>query len=333
MLRFIRAFAPIVTILSVIAFSGASAQDETSYPIVIKHALGTTTIEKKPQRVATVAWANHEVPLALGIVPVGFAAANFGDDDGDGVLPWVAEKLKTLGADKPVLFDEGDGIDFEAVAATKPDVILAAYSGLSQADYDTLSQIAPVVAYPQSAWATDWRDMIRFNSAGLGMAKEGEELIRRIEGEITDVVADFPQLKGKSAMFVTHLDASNLSTVNFYTANDSRVKFFADLGLTSPKSVKEATKPGQFAAAVSAERVDAFDDVDIVVTYGGQPLLDAVQADPLLSRMPAVEHKSIVMLGRNPLGTAANPTPLSISWVLKDYATLLAQAAEKSAGK
>jgi len=333
MLRFVRAFAPIVTILSVIAFSGASAQDETSYPIVIKHALGTTTIEKKPQRVATVAWANHEVPLALGIVPVGFAAANFGDDDGDGVLPWVAEKLKTLGADKPVLFDEGDGIDFEAVAATKPDVILAAYSGLSQADYDTLSQIAPVVAYPQSAWATDWRDMIRFNSAGLGMAKEGEELIQRIEGEITDVVADFPQLKGKSAMFVTHLDASNLSTVNFYTANDSRVKFFADLGLTSPKSVKEATKPGQFAAAVSAERVDAFDDVDIVVTYGGQPLLDAVQADPLLSRMPAVEHKSIVMLGRNPLGTAANPTPLSISWVLKDYATLLAQAAEKSAGK
>ncbi|SCX08591.1 MULTISPECIES: iron-siderophore ABC transporter substrate-binding protein [Agrobacterium] len=333
MLRFVRAFAPIVTFLSLIAFSNASAQDETSYPIVIKHALGTTTIEKKPQRVATVAWANHEVPLALGIVPVGFASANFGDDDGDGVLPWVAKKLKSLGAATPVLFDEGDGIDFEAVAATKPDVILAAYSGLSQADYDTLTQIAPVVAYPQSPWATDWRDMIRFNSAGLGMAKEGETLIKRIEGEITEVVAGFPQLKGKSAMFVTHLDATNLSTVNFYTANDSRVKFFADLGLASPKSVREATKPGQFAAAVSAERVDAFDDVDIVVTYGGQPLLDAVQADPLLSRMPAVEHKSIVMLGRNPLGTAANPTPLSISWILKDYVALLANAAEKSAGK
>ncbi|GAK69561.1 putative iron-siderophore ABC transporter substrate-binding protein [Agrobacterium rubi TR3 = NBRC 13261] len=333
MLRFISAFAPIIAIiLSFAALSAAQAADETTYPLVIKHALGTATIERKPERIATVAWANHEVPLALGIVPVGFAAANFGDDDGDGLLPWVAERLKALGAEKPVLFDEGDGIDFEAVAATKPDVILAAYSGMSQADYDTLSQIAPVIAYPQSAWATDWRDMIRFNSAGLGMSAEGEALIKRTEGEIAQVVAGYPQLKGKSAMFVTHLDATNLSTVNFYTANDTRVKFFADLGLTSPKSVQEASKQGQFASSLSAERVDSFDDVDIIVTYGGQPLLDAVEADPLLSKMPAVQNKSIVMLGRNPLGTAANPTPLSISWVLKDYAALLAKAAEKSSG-
>lgn len=319
--------------LCVLVSSYARAAENTSYPIVIKHAFGTTTITKKPERVATVAWANHEVPLALGIVPVGFAAANFGDDDGDGLLPWVADRLAKLGAEKPVLFDEGDGIDFEAVAATKPDVILAAYSGLSQADYDTLSQIAPVVAYPQSAWATDWREMIRFNSAGLGMAAEGDALIKRIEAEIAETVAGHPELQGKSAMFVTHLDTTNLSIVNFYTANDTRVKFFADLGLTSPKSVIEATKPGQFAVGVSAERVDTFDDVDIVVSYGSQPLLDAVRADPLLSRMPAVANDAIVLLGFNPVGTASNPTPLSISWVLKDYVNLLAEAAGRSAGK
>ncbi|MCW5707593.1 iron-siderophore ABC transporter substrate-binding protein (plasmid) [Shinella yambaruensis] len=306
------------------------AADETTYPIVIEHAFGTTTIARKPERVATVAWANHEVPLALGVVPVGFAAANFGDDDGDGLLPWVAEKLKELGGEKPVLFDEGDGIDFEAVAATRPDVILAAYSGLSQADYETLSQIAPVVAYPQSAWSTDWREMIRLNSTGLGMAKDGEALIARIEKEIADTVAGYPVLKGKSAIFVTHLDATDLSTVNFYTANDTRIKFFGDLGLVSPKSVLAATKPGQFAASVSAEQVDAFDDVDIVVSYGGMPLLDAVKADLLLSRMPAVSKDALVMLGRDPVGTAANPTPLSISWVLKDYVALLAEAAGKA---
>ncbi|MGV8938686.1 MAG: iron-siderophore ABC transporter substrate-binding protein [Allorhizobium sp.] len=309
------------------------ADDGASYPVVIRHALGTTTIARKPERIATVAWANHEVPLALGIVPVGFARANFGDDDGDGVLPWVSEKLTELGAETPVLFDEGDGIDFEAVAATSPDVILASYSGLSQADYDTLSQIAPVVAYPEAPWSTDWRDMIRLNSAALGLGAKGDALIAGIEAEIAEAVAGHPQLKGKSAMFVTHLDTTNLSIVNFYTANDTRVKFFADLGLSSPKSVIEASKPGQFAAGVSAERVDVFDDVDIIVTYGSQPLLDAVRADPLLSRMPAVRNNAIVMLGRNPRGTAANPTPLSISWVLKDYVDILAQAAEKSAGK
>lgn len=334
MQRFARFIAPLAAIfLSVIVSGAAWAQEAATWPVTIKHALGTTVIEKKPERVVTVAWANHEVPLALGIVPVGFAAANFGDDDGDGLLPWVAEKLKELGAPTPVLFDEGDGIDFEAVAATRPDVILAAYSGLSQADYDTLSAIAPVIAYPESAWATDWRDMIRFNSAGLGMSAEGEALIGGIEADIAREVASHPQLAGKTAMFVTHLDTTNLSIVNFYTANDTRVRFFSDLGLKSPSSVIEATVPGQFATGVSAERVDAFDDVDIVVTYGSKALFDAVRADPLLVRMPAVANEAIVMLGRDPLGTASNPTPLSISWVLKDYVDLLAAAAGKSAGK
>ncbi|WP_343315938.1 iron-siderophore ABC transporter substrate-binding protein [Brucella sp. BE17] len=336
MLRFLRLLSTpallfVAVIVSMIVAGQASAGEKTSYPVVIKHAFGTTTIQQKPKRIATVAWANHEVPLALGIVPVGFAAANFGDDDGDGLLPWVAEKLKELGAEKPILFDEGDGIDFEAVAETKPDVILASYSGLSQSDYDTLSQIAPVVAYPQSAWSTDWRDMIRLNSAGMGMAAEGDALIQKIEAEIAATIAGYPHLKGKSAMFVTHLDPTNLSMVNFYTTNDTRVKFFNDLGLESPKSVVEASKPGQFSGSISAEYVDAFDDVDIVVTYGGPELLAALKANPLLTKMPVVANNAIVMLGRNPLGTASNPTPLSISWVLKDYVALLADAAEKSA--
>jgi iron complex transport system substrate-binding protein len=331
MLRFFRLAVPMVaTCFSLIVAGDVRADEATSYPIIIQHALGTTTIARKPERVATVAWANHEVPLALGIVPVGMAAANFGDDDGDGLLPWVAEKLAALGGETPVLFDEGDGIDFEAVAATNPDVILASYSGLSQSDYDTLSQIAPVVAYPQSPWATDWREMIRLNSAGLGMAAEGNKLIADIEAEIAQVVADYPELKGKSAMFVTHLDATDLSTVNFYTMDDTRVRFFADLGLTSPKSVVEASTTGRFSGSISAERVDAFDDVDILVTYGTQDLLDAMKGNPLMSRMPAVANDAVVMLGRNPLGTAANPTPLSISWVLKDYVALLANAVRKT---
>lgn len=330
MSRLSRFLLSVVAVALPLLISGVASAGEATYPITIRHALGTTVIAAKPQRVATVAWANHEVPLALGVVPVGFAAANFGDDDGDGVLPWVAERLKELHADTPVLFDEGDGIDFEAVAATEPDVILAAYSGLSRSDYDTLSRIAPVVAYPEAAWSTDWRDMIRLNSAGLGMAEEGDRLIARIETDIADEVGKYPEIRGKSAMFVTHLDAGDLSLVSFYTTQDTRVRFFHDLGLATPRSVADASKSGSFAGSISTERVDAFDDVDIVVTYGDRRLVEAMKANPLLARMPAVARDSIITLGRDPLGTAANPTPLSISWVLKDYVARLAEAAGKS---
>ncbi|SEN54002.1 iron complex transport system substrate-binding protein [Loktanella fryxellensis] len=306
---------------------GVLAQD---YPQTIVHAFGTTVLTAKPERIATVAWANHEVPLALGVVPVGMAAAKFGDDDGDGLLPWVVTALDDLGADVPVLFDEGDGIDFEGVAATDPDVILAAYSGLSQSDYDTLSQIAPVVAYPDQPWAADWREMIRLNAAGMGMVAEGDALIAELEGQIAAEVAAYPVLQGKTAMFVTHVDGRDLSTLSFYTAADTRVRFFADLGLGLPQAVRDASADGTFSAQVSAERIDDFADADIVVNYGGVDLVDAMTANPLTARMAAVQTGSVVLLGNDPMGTAANPTPLSIPFVLDDYVALLADAASRT---
>jgi iron complex transport system substrate-binding protein len=325
------------SLLAACSSPAAEADDEGAggsegfTPVTIEHALGTTTIEAEPERVATVNWANHEVPLALGAVPVGMAAANFGDDDGDGLLPWVSERLEELDAETPVLFDETDGIDFEAVADTNPDVILAGYSGLTQEDYDTLSEIAPVVAYPQAPWATPWREMIEINAAGMGMAEEGEKLVADLEQEIADTVSEYPQLEGASTMFLTHVDTTDLSEVSFYTPFDTRSAFFEDLGLATPASVEEASSdPEQFSGAVSAEQVDVFDDVDIIVTYGDQELVDALNADPLLSQIPAVRNGSLVLLPDTPLGTAANPTPLAISWVLEDYVAMLAEAADKA---
>ncbi|KJZ20734.1 iron-siderophore ABC transporter substrate-binding protein [Loktanella sp. S4079] len=318
----------LATVAGVWVGSAATAQSE--YPIEIPHAYGTTTITAPPERVATVNWANHEVPLALGVVPVGMAAANFGDDDGDGVLPWVNAKLDALGAEIPVLFDEGDGIDFEAVAASDPDVILAAYSGLSQQDYEILSQIAPTVAFPQTPWTTDWRTTIRMNSAGMGMAAEGEALIADLEQQISETVAAHPVLEGKSALFVTHLDPTDLSRIPFYTSKDTRVAFLEDLGIASPQAVIELSRSGLFVGEVSAEQIDLLSDVDIIVTYGTDSLLSELEGYVLTQKMPAIARGSIVLLQNDPIGTAANPTPLSIPYVLQDYVSMLAEAAAQA---
>jgi len=308
-------------------FSTANAYDQ--FPVTIKHAFGSTIIKNQPKRIASVAWANHEVPLALGIMPVGFAAASFGDDNGDGILPWVKAKLNELGGIQPTLFDEGDGIDFEAVAATQPDIILAAYSGISRSDYETLSLIAPVVAYPETPWSIDWRSMIRLNSAGLGMSKEGETLIKKIEADISKRVSKYPELLNKTAMFITHLDPTDLSVIRFYNTNDTRVKFFDDLGLKSPESIKKMSFSGRYSGEASIEEIDGFNDVDIFVTYGGKQLLGSLSSNPLMSQMRAISNKSIVLLGNSTFATAANPTPLSIPWVLDSYLSALSKEAKK----
>lgn len=319
------------------AVEGETTDDEgdpvasaSAFPVSIDHVYGTTVIESAPERIATVAWANHEVPLALGIVPVGMAMVTWGDDDEDGVLPWVEDRLAELGADVPVLFDETDGIDFEAVADTNPDVILASYSGITQEDYDTLSRIAPVVAYPEIAWGTSMQDMIRINSTAIGMAAEGDELIADLDAQVEAALDANPGLRDMKVLF-SFIDTTDLSQVGFYTSHDTRPGFLADFGLPMPSVVVEESAGTQdFYTSLSSEAADRFADVDIFVTYGEADgaIIDAVQADPLLSKIPAVADGSIVILENStPLAASANPSPLSISWGVEEYFALLAAAA------
>ena len=307
--------------------SGDAAASEAGFPVVLDHALGQTTVPEKPERVAAVAWANHEVPLALGIVPVGMSKATWGDDDGDGVLPWVEAKLEELGSDTPVLFDETDGIDFEAVAATDPDVILAAYSGLTQEEYDTLSKIAPVVAYPEIAWGTSVQQMIDLNSRALGLQAEGEQLIEDIDAEVQGALDNHPKMRDTKFLF-SYIDPSDFSKIGFYTSHDTRPGFLAELGLPLPEVVtQESAKTDGFYAEISAEQADRLADVDVLVTYGDPQgdLVEQLQADPLLSQIPAVKAGHVAVLAdATPLAASANPSPLSIGWGIDRYFDALA---------
>ncbi|CAH0123252.1 iron-siderophore ABC transporter substrate-binding protein [Microbacterium sp. Bi121] len=302
---------------------GSNPASADAFPVTIKHVYGETTITEKPERVATVAWANHEVPLALGIVPVGMSKVAWGDDDDNGVLPWVEEKLDELGAETPVLFDEADGVDFEAVADTNPDVILASYSGITQEEYDTLSKIAPTIAYPDVAWGTSYQDMITMNSTALGLADEGEALNADLEAKTQEALDAHPALKDAKVLF-TYIDPNDFSQVGFYTPIDTRPGFLLDLGLPEPEILKENEAATDFYLTVSAEEVDKFDDVDLFITYGDDSMIAALQADPLLGKIPAIAKGQIAILpDATPIANSANPSPLSIPWGIDEYFSIL----------
>jgi iron complex transport system substrate-binding protein len=313
--------------------STTPAAGETSFPVTIEHAFGETVIEKRPERVATVAWANHEVPLALGVVPVGMSKAAWGDDDNDGVLPWVEDKLQELGAETPTLFDETDGIDFEAVADTEPDVILAAYSGLTKEEYETLSKIAPVVAEPGLPWATSLEDTIRLDSEALGLKAEGDALVQHIDEKVKSSLEAHPAIAGKRFLF-SYVDPTDMSQIGFYTSHDTRPGFLAGLGLPMPRIVEDVSAESEtFYETVSAEEAAKLDDVDVFVGYGQTDgsTVAALQKDPLIGKIPAVRKGAVAVLqDSTPLAASANPSPLSIEWGIDQYFDLLAAAAEKA---
>lgn len=308
----------------------ASQETYAAYPIVIKHAFGETVIKSKPERVATIQWANHDVALALGVVPVGFSAANYGVQDDSGLLPWTAEKLKELGVSEPNVFQDTDGLDFEAISDADPDVILAAYSGITQEDYDILTKIAPVVAYPTTPWLTTWREQVMLNATGMGMKAEGEQLIKDTENLVKEKASEHPEMRGKKVVWV-NFSAKDMSKLHIYTPADPRGSFLMELGMEYPESVtNQITDTTSYSLNISAENADVLNDADILVGYGDESLYEAVKADSLLGKIPAIQRGSVVFIGNGtPLAAAGNPNPLAISHTIDEYLDLLGGAISK----
>ena len=102
-----------------------------SFPVTIKHALGETVIPAAPQRIVTLGWSSTDAAIALGTVPVGFPSFRSAGFDRD-IVPWVEEAIAAAGAPAPVTFDDTAGAPIEKIAALKPDLILAVYSGITE---------------------------------------------------------------------------------------------------------------------------------------------------------------------------------------------------------
>ena len=303
---------------------------DAQYPIKIKHAFGTTTIDKKPERVATIAWANHDVALALGVVPVGFSAANYGIKDiKTGILPWTQEKLDELGEKNPNVYQDTDGLDFEAIADSQPDVILAAYSGITEEEYNKLSEIAPVVAYQNQPWVTSWREQVKYDSMGMGMEKEGEQLIKDTEKTIADAAAKHPEIKGKKAAFGM-FNTTDLSKFYIYTPADPRGEMLTDLGMEYQAKIKEQVKDdSSFYLELSAENADILNDTEMLVMYGDDKTLATLQKDPILGKVPAIKNGNVVVVEDNtPLAASGTPSPLSIQYTIDDYVTKISDVAK-----
>ncbi len=307
----------------------AAELTDSSFPMTIQHGLGEITLEEKPENVVAIAWGNPDVPLALGVIPAGISEANFGPRDENGLLAWTAKAFEDAGV-TPNVFDDTDGWDYEAISDCAPDVILAAYSGLSQEEYDRLSEIAPVVAYPEIAWTTTWQEETINDAKALGLENEGKELVEETEKLIADKLSQYPDLAGKRVAFAW-LSEDDLGTFYIYTNNDPRAAFLSDLGFVMPESVKSLiTSDQDFSITVSAENADLLNDVDIIITYGTESLVEAMQADGRFANIPAVKDGAFVLLDSNDvLAAASTPTVLSIPYAIDDYLKALNDAAQK----
>ena len=188
-MKTLRTFLSIISIMTifVLAACGGGNEEEnnaqkkddspktenTSY--TVEHAMGSTTLEKTPEKVVILTNEGTEALLSLGVTPVGAVQSWTGN-------PWydhIADEMK----DTEVVGLESE-VNVEAIAALQPDLIIG-NKMRQEAIYEQLSAIAPTI------FAEDlrgnWKNNFEIYAKALNKEEAGKEIIQAYDTRIADL--------------------------------------------------------------------------------------------------------------------------------------------------
>lgn len=301
-----------------------SAPADGAFPLTIESALGDAVLEAAPERIATWGWGATDTVLALGVVPVAIPSDDY-SGGASRISPWIEEKLEELGGETPTILDNSAGeLQVEELLTADPDVLIAPYSGLTQDEFDAVTAAGiPVVAYPDAAWSTPWRDVVTITGEAMGMADEAAEILDSLDETVAAAAAEHPEFAGTSIS----VPSDSAGTWYLYLPADPRVEILEDLGFVSPPSVDELDSgEATFYTTVSPESLDRIDS-DVVLTFvDDQATLDAFLASPTAQLIPAVATGAVAALVGVEEIAALTPTPLTLPWILPTLTEKLAEA-------
>ncbi|MEV3988476.1 iron-siderophore ABC transporter substrate-binding protein [Streptomyces sp. NPDC049837] len=297
--------------------SDKAAAKSAAFPVTVEHKYGSTTIESEPKKVVTLGLSDQDAVLALGVKPVG--AVDWFKEQPYGKWPWTKE---LWGSTPPQIVGERDEYNMEKIAALKPDLIIAQYSGMKKEQYDTLSKIAKVVAQPKGAedYQASWQVMTRQIGKALGKNAETEKLISGIDARFKAVRDKHPEWKGKTVAVGEPFGGK----YSAFSPKDPKVVFLSEMGFTTSKAYRDALGKENIVE-LSSERLDVM-EADRTVWLGTPESEKAVKADPLYKKLKVHQEKRDVFLPYNDpdIGAALSfNTVLSIPYAIDEVVAKL----------
>jgi iron complex transport system substrate-binding protein len=289
----------------------------SAFPVTIEHKFGSTSIDAAPERVVTVGYTEQDAVLALGVKPVGVREFIGGYDWRS--RPWAKQ---ALGGAQPEVVG-AEQINFEAVAAQRPDLIIGINSGMTKGDYQKLSRIAPTV--PQSGEYVDfgmpWEEQTTMIGRALGREPQAKDLVAAVRARFERAREEHPEFSGASAI----LAYGGPDGYGAYSTQDTRSRFLTDLGMRIPAEI-DRIAGDSFFTELSQERFRLIDR-DAVLMFGPQ---DAIEGDRVFGRLDAVKEDRVVYFDTTDqfAGALGFASVLSLPYLLDQAVPLLAAAVD-----
>ena len=274
--------------------------------VTVDHAFGETKVPAPPTRVVSAGLTGQDCLLAVGVVPVGVTEWFGGQPFA--VWPWA---VPALGTAQPAVLNLDGGINFEAITALNPDLIIAANAGLDQDTYTRLSNIAPTIAQAgQDAFFEPWKDQATAIGAAVFKHDQMQQLIAGIDTRFSTLGTETPAFKGKRALLLQgSLDDADLVT----TPAGWRTEFLTQMGFEIPEV--DATVPRDRMADVLA-------GADVLIWAADDAEIALLTADPMIAQQGARN----VFTGRDLAAAIAFSSPLSLPLVADQLPPMLRTA-------
>ncbi|MFD1150275.1 ABC transporter substrate-binding protein [Saccharothrix hoggarensis] len=244
------------------------------FPRTIKHAMGETVIEKRPERVVVLDGGELDNVVALGIEPVGVAYP-----DGAPTMPtYVGDK-----AGSPENVGGITSLNLETIAKLQPDLIIGSQLRAEQ-QYPKLSEIAPTVFAARPGYT--WKENFRLNAAALDKVEEAEKLLSDYEARAKRVGEALESKLGKRPT-VTMLRFMP-GKIRLYARKSFIGTILVDAGIPQPP----VSQVDDLAVEVSTEEIGKADaDWILIGTYGdqGKTAQQQVLGGPLWQTLGAVK--------------------------------------------
>lgn len=317
-----------VTLIAGLAACGSVKDDDSSsstdaakaeassaaFPVTIKHKFGDTKIPSAPKRVVVIGNGGTDdidALYALGVTPIAVSKDTFASD---GVYPWLKGKLDTK---KTKLLDTVNGVDFEAVAALQPDLILATSDFTLDKDYKKLSAVAPTIGY-ETAWGQQtWQQHVEVVGKAVGKEAQAEQVVKDTEAAVAKVKAAHPGLDGKTYSLSIGNTPAKIYTIASET--DFAAKLMSELGLGLTPSIKNIkTVSGSPTGELSFEQLDKLDADLVVIAFTTKDLQKAFEASTLVKNMSAVKKGNYFVTDVETISQLRSPSALGIPWALNN---------------
>jgi len=321
----LRVLVPALLSAAALALTGCSAAaPEVPAPeaVTVAHQFGTTTVPPNPQRVVSAGYTEQDTLLALGVTPV--AVTDWYGDQPYATWPWARDEL---GSATPTVLTAKDGPDFEAIAAQRPDLIVATNAGLDQAQYDRLAAIAPTVAQPAggSAYFAPWDQQTLLIGEALGKRTEATTLVDGIKKRFADTAAANPEFRGTPAIFLQapYYDGSAIAYQDGLSTD-----FLTDLGFTVPADIDRFAPEGDSQQAyIPIESLGVLNSAKVLVwATENTEARTELEAQPLYRSLTPVQGGNLAFTDDVLAGAIYFTSPLSLPYVLDELVPLLDKA-------